>query len=174
MNAIPLYELRTIKPKRRFYTHVVFNSTYQVLTKFLKVWTKSLFVFFLSERRIRKTLRTCQKKTTAINFFILNIFLLFLSLKLCMISKAYLNRSFEAVWFPASRLHFLETRRFCRVSSACRMSFLHGIRSKQGASRASEPSGDFSILDKKCSFYETKPKKNIKVWHSFGKWPLLA
>ena len=36
LNAIQLYELCAIKPKGGFYTHVVFNLTYQVLTKFHK------------------------------------------------------------------------------------------------------------------------------------------
>ena len=45
MNAIQLYELCTIKPKGGFYRHEVLNSTHQVLTKFHKVCTKSLFCF---------------------------------------------------------------------------------------------------------------------------------
>ena len=40
-----LYELCTIKPKGGFYSHEVLNSIYQVLTKFHKVCTKSLFCF---------------------------------------------------------------------------------------------------------------------------------
>ena len=41
LNTIQLYnELRSIKPKGGFYTHVVFNWTYQVLTKFHKVRAK--------------------------------------------------------------------------------------------------------------------------------------
>ena len=45
LNAIQLYELCTIKPKGGYYSHEVLNSTYQVLTKFHKVCTKSLFCF---------------------------------------------------------------------------------------------------------------------------------
>ena len=45
LNAIQLYELCTIKPKGGCYSHGVLNSTYQVLTKFHKVCTKSLFCF---------------------------------------------------------------------------------------------------------------------------------
>ena len=70
LNTIQLYELRSFKPKVGFYTHVVFNSTYQKLTKFHKVLYKT-FVF-LSVKGIWKTLGTCQKKTTVINVFILN------------------------------------------------------------------------------------------------------
>ena len=40
-----LYELCIIKPKGGFYRHVVFRSAYQVLTKFHKVCTRSLFCF---------------------------------------------------------------------------------------------------------------------------------
>ena len=49
LNTIQLYEPRSIKSKGGFYTHVVFNSTYQVLTKFHKVCTKSLFSFRYKE-----------------------------------------------------------------------------------------------------------------------------
>ena len=45
LNAIQLYELCTIKLKGGYYSHEVLNSTYQVLTKFHKVCTKSLFCF---------------------------------------------------------------------------------------------------------------------------------
>ena len=34
--VIQLYELHSIKPKGGFYMHVVFNSAYQVLTKFVQ------------------------------------------------------------------------------------------------------------------------------------------
>ena len=40
-----LYELCIIKPKGGFCRHVVFRSAYQVLTKFHKVCTRSLFCF---------------------------------------------------------------------------------------------------------------------------------
>ena len=148
------------------------KSTYQVLTKFRKVWTESLYFFLLSKRRIRKTLNSCQRKTTAINVFILNIFSVFLLYNYVWISKAYLNRSFEAVQFSASRLHFLETRRFCPVSSACRMSLLYGIQT--GCKSCIRAIWRFFLLDRKWSFYETKLNKNIEVWHSFGKWLLFA
>ena len=42
---IQLYELHSIKPNGGFYMHVVFNSAYQVLTKFHKVCAKSFFSF---------------------------------------------------------------------------------------------------------------------------------
>ena len=31
----------------------------------------------------------------------------------------------------------------------------------------------FFLVDRKWIFYETELKKNIEVWHSFGKWPHL-
>ena len=43
------YELRTIKPKGGFYRQEVFNSTYQVLTKFQKSLYKK-FVLLLEKR----------------------------------------------------------------------------------------------------------------------------
>ena len=71
LNTFQQYELRSNKkPKGGFYTHVVFNSTYQVLTKFHKDFLKK-FVF-LSVQRNRKTISTFRKKTTVINVFILN------------------------------------------------------------------------------------------------------
>ena len=148
------------------------KSTYQVRTYKVSQSMNRKFVFFLlSKRRIRKTLNSCQRKTTAINVFILNIFSVFLLYNYVWISKAYLNRSFEAVQFPASRLHFLETRRFCPVSSACRMSLLYGIQT--GCKSCIRAIWRFFLLDRKWSFYETKLNKNIEVWHSFGKWLLL-
>ena len=42
---IQLYELHSIKPNGGFYMHVVFNSAYQVLTKFHKVCAKNFFSF---------------------------------------------------------------------------------------------------------------------------------
>ena len=45
LNTIQLYELRTVKLKGGFYTHVVFDSTYLVLTKYHRVYTKRLFPF---------------------------------------------------------------------------------------------------------------------------------
>ena len=47
-----------------------FNSTYQVLTKFHKVCTKSLFCF--RKKKDQKTFSTGQEKTTVINVFIFN------------------------------------------------------------------------------------------------------
>ena len=70
LNAIQLYEQCTIKPKGGFYSHAVFNSTFQVLTKFHKVCTKSLFCFW--KKWIRKMHSVYQKKTTIINVFSLN------------------------------------------------------------------------------------------------------
>ena len=46
LNTIQQYELRSFKPKGGFNTHVVFNSTYQVLKKFHKVFTKTFFSFW--------------------------------------------------------------------------------------------------------------------------------
>ena len=141
------------------------KSTYQVLTKFRKVWTESLYFFGFRKEE-------SEKHSIVVNVFILNIFSLFLLYNYVWISKSYLNRSFEAVQFPASRLHFLETRRFCPVSSACRMSLLYGIQT--GCKSCIRAIWRFFLLDRKWSFYETKLNKNIEVWHSFGKWLLFA
>ena len=90
LNAIQLYEQCTIKPKGGFYSHVVFNSTFQVLTKFHKVCTKSLFCFW--KKWMRKMLSACQKKTTVINVFSLNKLnfqnCFFLAFQLCMKIKS--------------------------------------------------------------------------------------
>ena len=84
---IQLYELCTIKPEGRFYGHEVFNSTYQVLAKFQKVCTKSLFCF--GKKGSEKHSLIVKKKTTVINVLIFNIkldfqscFLTFSTLKL--------------------------------------------------------------------------------------------
>ena len=78
--------------------------------KFHKVCTKSLFCFW-KKIRIRKTLSTCQKKTTIIYLLIFNK----LDIQDCFFNfkdineyiKAYLNRSFETVvLFLASCLLF--------------------------------------------------------------------
>ena len=71
LNTIQLYELCTIKPKGGFYTHVVFKQfnlpvAYKVSQSLYKKFV------FLSVKRIRKTLSTCQKKTTVIDVFSLN------------------------------------------------------------------------------------------------------
>ena len=125
LNTFQQYELRSIKPKGGFYTHVVFNSTYQVLTKFHKDFLKK-FVF-LSVQRNWKTINTFRKKTTVINVFILNkldfqnCFLLFLSLKPCMNAKSF---SESGAFFMSSSTisskssSLLDTKRFCLVSSA--------------------------------------------------------
>ena len=63
LNTIQLYnELRSIKPKGGFYTHVVFKVSQSTCKRLVFLWVK----------RIWKTLSTCQKKTTAINVFIWN------------------------------------------------------------------------------------------------------
>ena len=145
------------------------KSTYQVRTYKVSQSMNRKFVFFLlSKRRIRKTLNSCQRKTTAINVFILNIFSVFLLYNYVWISKAYLNRSFEAVKFPASRLHFLATRRFCPRSFLC-LSDGPFVWNPNRMQVVHQSYLTIFLLDRKWSFYETKLNKNIEVWHSFGK-----
>ena len=86
LDAIQVHELSTIKLKVGSYSPLVFNSTCQVLTKFHKVCTKSLFSF---RKKGSENTYYLSKKTTLIYVFISNkldfrnCFLTFITLKLC-------------------------------------------------------------------------------------------
>ena len=102
------YELHTIKPKGGFYRHEVFNSTYQVLTKFHKVCVKSLFCFWKKG--------SVQKKTFVIDVLIFNkldcqnCHLTFLTFKLYTHIKSLPKLQFWNCTIPRKLSPLLETK----------------------------------------------------------------
>ena len=128
----------------------------------------------LSEKRIRKTLSTCQKKTTVINVLIFNKLVDFQNCFLTFFNflrtlKAYLNSSFEIVPFLASRPRFWKLS--VLFSFLC-LSFLQRIQTWCKSCIRT-----FWLLfseNRKWIFYETKLSQNTEVRHSFGKLPRLA
>ena len=172
LNAIQLYELCTIKPKGGYYSHEVLNSTYQVLTKFHKVCTKSLFCF-RKKGSEKHSVLVKKRKTTVINVLIFNKLVDFQDCFLTFLTfyEHYKSLSKSQFWnrivsSKSSRL--LETKSVL-FSFLC-LGFLQRIQT--GCK-----SWTFWLLfseNRKWIFSETKLSKNTEVRHSIGKWPRLA
>ena len=103
------------------------------------------------------------------NYTFRTVFLLFLTLKLCInVKSLYLNPAqFWSSAISRKLSSLVETKCFCSVSSA--WAFCKELKQIK-VLHQSYLAINLFLVDRKLIFYETELKKNIEVWHSFRKW----
>ena len=171
LNVIQLTDMDYVQSNRKvvLYPCLQFN-----LPCTCKVWRKLFkwLVLLWKNGSERHSVLVKRKPLQLMSLFWINenlriVFLLFLTLKLCLSESQFWRCAISGKWSTPS-----ETKRFCSVS-------LDLSVENPNMTPCIRAIGEFFIVERKWIFHKTKLKnkhleKNIEFRQSFGKWPHLT